>query len=504
MSGKLRYFWVAIVCMVGLFVGQVAFAAGVKYLFLFIGDGMGLASIHATELYLNDVNSEQVGKEHLSFTRFPVVGLMSTFDAGSYITDSASAITAMITGQKTRSGIINLDAERTRELTTLAEEAKSAGMKVGVVSTVSLDHATPAGMYAHTPSRNNYYEIALQLAESGFDYFAGGGFRYPTGKDKSQENIFDILTQNGYRVVQSRQEFETLTPPAEKLVVINPTLDTSSAMPYAIDRSADDFSLAELTRKGIELLDNPNGFFMMVEGGKIDWACHANDIRAAIGDILDFEQAVAEAIAFSKQHPEETLIIVTADHATGGLSLGYALTGSTLRLELLENQKVSHEVFAQTVKAYAHNTPPDKQSLQNFWPVIQENFGLLWLSDEEKAQLTEKAKAGDLQAAKTVAMAVSEYELARLEEAFAASMSGEIPQNEEAQLRYEGYDPLTVTLTHLMGEKAGISWTTYSHTGEPVPVFAMGAGAELFDGWYDNTDLYAKMKQALAITAQVK
>jgi len=504
MFGKLRYLWIAVILAAMLLVGQVAFAAGAKYLFLFIGDGMSLASVHATEFYLNDLKSDQVGKEQISFTKFPVVGLMSTFEAKSYVTDSASAVTAMITGQKTLSGVLNMDPGKTQKLTTLAEEAKAAGMKVGVLSTVSLDHATPAGMYAHIPSRNDYYGIALQLAESGFEYFAGGGFIYPTGKEKNQESIFDILAQKGYTVVQSREEFEKLSPATEKVVVINPNLDSASAMPYAIDRSASDFSLAELTRKGIELLDNPNGFFMMVEGGKIDWACHANDIRAAIGDILDFEQAVAEAVKFYEQHPEETLIIVTADHGNGGLSLGHALTGYNLYLGLLENQKVSHEVFEEKVREYAQNTPSEEQSLRNFWPIVQENFGLLWLSEEEKAQLAEKAKNGDIQAARKLSLAISEYDLIRLEKAFAASMSGETPQGDETKVLYGGYDPLTVTLTHIMAEKAGIGWTTYSHTGEPVPVFAMGAGAELFDGYYDNTDLYTKMKQALAITAQVR
>jgi alkaline phosphatase len=465
---------------------------------------LGLSSVLATVFYLIYLKSDRVYKEQISFTRFPVVGLMSTFDAGSYITDSASAITAMITGQKTLSGVITMDTGKSQKLTTLAEEAKAAGMKVGVLSTVSLDHATPAGMYAHTPSRSKYYEISLELAESGFEYFAGGGFRYPTGKEKNQKSIFDILAEKGYTVVQSREEFEKLTPPAEKVVVINPNLDSESAMPYAIDRSASDFSLAELTRKGIELLDNPNGFFMMVEGGKIDWACHANDIRTVIGDILDFEQAVAEAVKFYEQHPEETLIIVTADHGNGGLSLGHALIGYNLYPELLENQKVSYEVFEEKVREYAQNTPSGEQSLRNFWPIVQENFGLLWLSEEEKAQLAEKAKNGDTQAARKLSLAISEYDLIRLEKAFAMSMSGETPQGDEAKVLYGGYDPLTVTLTHIMAEKTGFGWTTYSHTGEPVPVFALGAGAELFDGWYDNTDLYVKMKQALAITAQVK
>lgn len=503
MLRKMRYFLVTAVMFTMVFASQMAFAAGVKYLFLFIGDGMGLSSVHATELYLHDVKSDTIGKEHLSFTKFPVVGLASTFDAGRYITDSASAITAIMSGHKTLDGVLNMDPEKTEKFTTLAEEAKATGMKIGDLSTVSLDHATPAGLYAHNPSRNNYYDIALELAKSGFNYFAGGGLRQPTGKEKDKESIFDILAREGYTVIQNRSDFENLASPKDKVVVINPVLDSEAAMPYAIDRGAEEFSLAELTRKGIELLDNPNGFFMMVEGGKIDWACHANDIRSAIGDILDFEQAVAEAVKFYEQHPEETLIIVTADHGNGGLSLGYALTGYNLYLRRIENQKVSYEAFEKKVKDYVQNTPKDKQSLKDFWPTIQENFGFLWLTPEEKAQFEEKAKNGDKDATQTLAMALTDYELSRLEKAFAASTSEEPPKGDEAKVLYGGYDPLTVTLTHIMGEKAGISWTTYSHTADPTPVFALGVHAELFDGYYDNTELYTKIKQALGLGVAV-
>lgn len=518
MFGKMRYLLVAVVLFAVFAVSQLAFAAGVKYMFLFIGDGMSMNAVHATELYLYDVKrgeKDAPGSERISFTRFPVLGLTRTYDAGRYITDSASAITAIMSGRKTLDGVINMDPTKTEKFTTLAEEAKAAGMKIGNLSTVSLDHATPAGLYAHNPSRNNYYDIALELADSGFEYFAGGGFRQPTGKEKDKESIFDILAKKGYTVIQSREEFEKLAPPKEKVVVINPTLDSDAAMPYAIDRSASDFSLAELVRKGIELLDNPNGFFMHVEGGKIDWACHANDIRSVIGDILDFEQAVAEAVKFYEKHPEETLIIVTADHGNGGLSLGHALTGYDLYLRRIEHQKVSYEVFEEKVKEYFQNTPKAKQSLKDFWPTIQENFGFLWLTADEKAQLEEKAKNNDKEAKETLAMAITDYELARLEKAFAASMEASAsqgsgsgygtfdPKSDEAKVLYGGYDPLTVTLTHIMGEKAGIGWTTYAHTADPMPVFALGVNAELFDGYYDNTELYTKMKQALGLNVAV-
>lgn len=470
-----------------------------KYVFLFIGDGMSLPLVHATQMYLHALKSDAPGAEQLSFTTFPVVGLTSTYDAGRYITDSASAITAIMSGQKTLDGVLNMDPTLTKTFKTFAEEAKEKGMKIGVLSTVSLDHATPAGLYAHQPSRNNYYEIALEIPKSSFDFFAGGGFREPKGKKGDQRDIFEILKEAGYTIVTTREEFAKLTPPKDKVIVINPNLDHDAAMPYAVDRSASDFSLAELTRKAIELLDNPQGFFMMVEGGKIDWACHANDAKAAIGDVLDFEQAIAEAVAFAKQHPEETLIVVTADHGNGGISLGYALTGYDLFLHRLENQKVSYLVFTEKVKAWREATPKEEQKLGSFLPVIEEYFGLRILSKEEKEQLAAKAKEGDTTAKELLGLSLEDHEVALLERAFAASMSGEKLTDPESKLLFGSYDPLTVTLTRLLAAKAGLGWTTFAHTAEPTPVFALGAKAELFDGFYDNTDLYTKFRVAMGL-----
>jgi alkaline phosphatase len=146
-----------------------------KYVFLFIGDGMAMAQISATEVYATARSSKDINITRLGFTRFPVSGLTTTYDAGTFITDSASAITAIATGNKTLSGVLNMDPAKQIRYKTIAEYAHEAGMKVGVVSTVTLDHATPAGFFAKVPSRSNYYDIAVQMVESGFEYFGGGG-----------------------------------------------------------------------------------------------------------------------------------------------------------------------------------------------------------------------------------------------------------------------------------------------------------------------------------------
>lgn len=466
-----------------------------RYVFLFIGDGMGIDHFSVTQVYLNALEEKNVGLKELSFTSFPAAGLVSTFDYGSYITDSSSAITAILTGEKTYSGVLNMLPDKSTPLVSVAEMAKEAGMKVGVVTSVSLDHATPAACYAHQPSRNNFYEIAIEATQSNFDYFGGGGFLQPRGKNNDQRDIFEIFAENGYTVVRNREDFEKLTPQSGKVVAINAVLDEDQTMPYEIDREENDLSLADFTRKGIELLDNPEGFFMLVEGGKIDWAAHANDAVTVIRDVLAFGEAIEEAIKFYQQHPEETLIVVTADHETGGLTLGFAATGYSLYPEVLQNQKMSFLEFSKVVEQYSKNIPQEKANLSDFWPQIEENFGLLDIPTPEKAELEEKAKNGDREAQAKLRLTLTDYEREELEKALVMSMQGEAPQS------YGGYDPLTITLTHILNQKAGLSWTTFSHTGAPVAIFAQGVGAELFDDYFDNTEIFTKLVSVMSLEA---
>lgn len=290
-----------------------------RYMLLFIGDGMGPAQREAAEAF--------AGRE-LVMNHLPVRGSTTTFASNQTITDSAAAATAMACGQKTANGVLGQTPEGTN-LQTIAEQAAERGMRVGIVSSVSLDHATPAGFYAHVPSRDRYYEIGLQLAASGFDYFAGGGLVDPLGIKAVAKGyvptatvaVVTAITNAGYTVVSKREDFEALVPGSGKVLAVHPRLD-GAAMPYAADRQEGEPTLAEFTRKGIELLDNERGFFLMVEGGKIDWASHANDSARLLPEVVAFDAAVQAGVAFAEAHPYETLLIVTADHETGGLMIG--------------------------------------------------------------------------------------------------------------------------------------------------------------------------------------
>ena len=438
-----------------------------KYIFMFIGDGMSFPQTQITADYysaLADTNNNDIleANRHLNFTKFPVVGSANTYDSSSFCPDSASTATSLSTGHKTYSGTINMDETMTTEYETIAEKLKSQmNYKIGVISTVNLNHATPAAYYAHQASRNNYYEIGVEMVESGFDYFAGGALKKPTGNNKDQTSVYDLAEEAGYNVVKTYAEAEKLTPEDGKSILIAETLADSDAMSYSNDRKSGEWSLADYVDKGIEMLDNDNGFFMMVEGGKIDWACHAND---------------AKALEFYKQHPDETLIIVTGDHETGGLTIGYAGTDYDTYLTNLKNQKLSYAKFdSDYVSKYKENNTSFSAVLKD----VKRLFGLMTADDKD--------------AEKNPNLVLTEYEYNKLKAAYDKSMSGEEVETQEEYLLYGSYEPLTVTITHLLNNKSGINFASYAHTGLPVAVYAKGAGASLFNGYYDNTMIYDKL-----------
>lgn len=448
-----------------------------KYVFLFIGDGMGLAQTNLTEAYLSSLQSK-IGFEKLNFTEFPIQGLASTYAYDRFITGSAASGTALATGHKTSIGTIGMNHDHTEKLKSIAELAKENGFKVGIVTTVSIEHATPASFYGHQSSRNMYYEISTDLVKSNFDYFGGGGFKYPTGKNKDQKNIFDLAIENGYEISNSSESFEKISPNGSKIIAISPKLDGASSLDYCIDLEEGDLDLADFTKKGIELLTNPKGFFMMVEGGKIDWASHANDPGATIQETIGFAEAIDEAISFYKEHPNETIIIVTADHETGGLSLGYGPKGYDTDFSLIQNQKVSYDEIELQIKNYKKSTIVSDRNFDSVLEILHTsfNFGL-----------------------DSTSLMLNESDLKRLKLAYKNSCVANNNAKTTNYSLYGSYEPISVTSLNIISEKAGISWGTYSHTGIEVPVRVMGKGQEEFNGRYENTDIPKKIAYLLGI-----
>jgi len=282
--------------------------------------------------------------------------------------------------------------------------------------------------------------------------------------------------------VTSREELNNCKP-GERVIAYNKAEESRNALYFEIDRPDNCVSLAEFTAKGIALLDNDKGFFMMVEGGQIDGACHNNDGVTAIYETIAFDDALEEALDFYKQHPKETLIVVTADHETGGMSIGYGTSYDTA-FELLKNQKMSWVRFVDTVlsKYSSEQWNSVEDNIPNGLKTdIAEAFGLVYdrLNPYEK-DLLENAYDKHMSNTKRKRMTINEF-------------------REQDQLLYGDKNPVGVTLTRILNSKAGIGWTTLAHTGTPVEVRARGVGCESFNGFYDNTDIPKKIAEIMQV-----
>lgn len=473
-----------------------------KYIFLFIGDGMSFPQATALGHYNGTIDHKFVGtlakptRENIpqaempSFVSFPVVGAATTYDASKFITDSASAATAIACSVKTLDGALGVDPYNNR-VASIAEQLKSqAGYKIGIVTSVSLDHATPAGFYAHQPNRNSFYEIGLDLIASNFDFFGGGGFKQPTGKADNQTHLIDLAKQAGYHVADTYEDIKALNSRSGKTIAINPVLDNPGdvAINYNIDRNYGDLALADYVQKAIDVLGEKNNFFIMAEGGKIDWSCHANDAYTTIQEVKDLERAVNVAVEFARQHPKETLILVTGDHETGGFTMGYNGTQYDTYLYLLQNQKLSFKKFAdEYVEQYRNNQVPFETAMVN----VKSLFGLVLPTDPEAAGLKDQS------------LVLTAKEVAQLRDAYAVSM---IPyeqrhRDKEYKTTYSMYEhePFQIVITRILNSRSGLGWTSTAHTGLPVAVYALGTGQDTFNGFYDNTDISKRIKTLVGL-----
>ncbi len=426
-----------------------------KYIFMFIGDGM---SFNAVQLARDVKGVEKNRPEELSFTDFDSAGIFTNYDKTSFIPDSASSGTAMATGVKVPTGSVSM-TESGRELDSIATILKNKlGMKIGIITTANINHATPSVFYAHSNSRYSYREVGESLAESDFDFFAGGEFLDDGGDG---ESLVSIAEKGGYTVLDTEEEIKSIDK-SNKNLIISPDCDSTGMIGFNIDRPDDSLSLSDYLETAIKALDNENGFFIMCEGGRIDSALHANDAKTAVEEINELSDAVQAALDFYKKHPDETLIIVTGDHETGGLSLGYTGTGYSLSLKELNEQKISYLAFEAYVKKYIAEGTPFEDILLD----TEKLFGLDGLSD---------------------------YEYQQLENAWKATLSESQSASEENYIKYSSRTPLTVEATRLVAHRAGIAFSTFVHTAAPMPLWAKGVGEESFAGTYDNTDVYNKL-----------
>ena len=448
-----------IIILTILFFATIGFCDGLpKYIFLFIGDGMAEPDVIATEYYVKDaqlqagVNPEDI--QGLVMTSFPVKGKATTFTKTRDITDSAASATALSSGYKVPGGALNIDTQTGRKFEPLGQFAKRHNYKVGIIASCAPNHATPAGFYAQATSRNNYLEIAEQMATSDMDYFGG---RYVMGVPGDKDNIKELATENGFTIAGSRAEFDMLQPGIGKVWAYSP-------MPYVID-STHEITLADHTAKAIELFEGSEGFFIMVEGAQIDWASHANDAAAMIYETIDFDKAIGQAKKFYDKYPEDTLIIVTSDHECGGLSLDTERVSAPGMSKIIQAQKGSRNASAGMFKQIEEQ----KLDFDAALPLMKGYFGINELTEEE----TQIVRA-------------------------AFNDGGEA----RGDFSYGDNKKIALAWVRVVSARAGLIWSSLSHTADPVPVYAIGAMAEQFSGNSDNALIARYIRDIIAEKAQ--
>lgn len=270
---------------------------------LLIGDGMGLSQVSYALLLAN---------ERMAFERFKTLGFSKTSAADHKITDSAAGATALSCGKKTYNGAIGVDVNKV-PMPTILEMAEAKGFATGMIATSTITHATPASFIAHQPSREMYEEIALDFLKTDIDVFIGGGYDH-FSKRKDNLDLIAQLTNMNYQVIQSEQDLYMYNGTQKIAALISP-----KHMPKMQEGRGN--YLANATQLAISrLTKNKTGFFLMVEGSQIDWGGHANDAEYIRQEVMDFDKAIAKALDFAEKDGN-TLVIVTADHETGGFAL---------------------------------------------------------------------------------------------------------------------------------------------------------------------------------------
>ena len=455
----------SIILLMFLFALTLSAQGKAKYVFYFIGDGMGVNQVNAAETYLGALQG-RIGIQPLCFPSFPYSAFVNTQSATNGVTDSAAGGTALACGQKTKNGTLGMLKDLTTSVSSIADWARNSGAAVGITTSVAIDHATPAAFYAHVKERHEQYTIGKQLVESANDFYAGSDFTIPTDPEyPNGPTLYEEANAKGFTISRGYADYQKRAANAKKMILLQ-SEEASKAdrysIPYALDRKDGDLTLTDITRAGIDFLmkkqGEKNGFFMMIEGGKIDWACHANDL-AFIPELIDMDNAVKVAYDFYKQHPDETLIIVTADHETGGIVLSRGLY--EINLAAVGNQRITIEKLGKELHKM-HDVKGDKLLWDDVKTFLAENFGF-W----DKISLTDE-------------------QTQRLVSSFKKIMDG---TSKDQRTLYQNDDELAVTVRNIMSECAQVGWHVTSHSNGYVPCFAIGVGAEQIHGRIDNTEI---------------
>ncbi len=429
---------------------------------LFIGDGMGANHVKATEIYAK----EMLNKD-LAISSIRISGATTTHSASSSITDSAAAATAIYTGFKVKNGRLNVLPDGA-PIQGIGMAAQKAGLAVGIVSTARITDATPAALYATSNSRGSHDEIAVQLSDFMPDAALGVGKRHflpssaESGVRKDNVDVIAQMKEKGYTYVENLYELNSINSSNTRRLF---GMFSDGDMPYAIDRknnvsASRQPTLAELTQAALSIVErNPKGFLLMVEGGRIDHASHANDIRAMIEETLEFDDAVSVGLKFQETHPN-VLIVVTGDHETGGLK--------------------------QSGEGEFSIDPERISQMKNSLPHIEEKM------KKHPEQLESILRDAGLE------LTAEEMEILRAAQTRSQEEKSAGKTADEKASKYDTTGSLRA-LSVITSQRAKVEWASNNHTEKPVITRAIGPGAHLFEGNYDNTDIAVKIAKLLKL-----
>ncbi len=456
-----------------------------KYVFYFISDGTGLNIVQAAEHYRADIKGyKNVGlggeecvnaNEPFLFSQFPVVGMATTYCANSRVTDSAASGTALASGHKTNSGYLGVLPDKKTPVYAITKAAKEKGMAVGVATSVTVNHATPAAFFAHWPNRSDYHIIGHQLVACDYVDFFGGAAIGNHKDEKCKEcggELYDLAEQKGIAVCRGVAEYDKRAKSAKKMLLVQ-NAEFGENINYAIDRQPGELTIEQVLEKEIDFLmknDKGKGFFLMNEiGGRVDWANHSNDAGGAFAELEAVNRCVQMAYDFYKKHPNETLIVITADHDTGGPNLG--IGKYEMNLKALQSQKISKDLYTD----YLAKLRKDNNNNVS-WEQIEQSLKDLWGLGSVH-QLTMKQKA----------------ELMTVyEETF-----GEGSKAVFEKSLYKSNEKMATVACKMLADIAQIGYAHGSHTADYVPVYACGVGAEMFNGMNDNSEIPQKIAKLI-------
>jgi alkaline phosphatase len=432
--------------------GTDASPAKAKNVILLVGDGLGPSQFWATSLYSTRILQKDLKMVELMKAGRTAYLVNDTADA--IVTESAAAAGQIATGKKMTARALSMAADGKTTVPTIMEAVKTRGLATGLVTTSGITDATPGAFAAHVPHRSDEASVADQQLKMGVDVLMGGRKQFflpevSAGKRKDDRNLLDEAEAAGYAVVGDAEELRA----AKGSKILG--LFNMGNMAYEIDRhNTQEPSLAEMTAKTLEVLSrNPKGFFAMIEGGRIDHASHRNDAAGTIHDTLAFDEAVGVALEFARKNPG-TLIIVTADHETGGMALiGHSKTSKEytgMDLAAIQKATASFEVIAGEL-----GKSPTPQKIQQ---LVKENLGIQITDDE----------------AKTVA-------------------NDTIRKLDPANYSY----PYLHSLAFVLRPYLRVGWGSQTHTASPLYAFGTGPGSEKLTGLLHNTQLFTIMKTAM-------